>query len=568
MKRLLLTTITAAAAVSGWGWNNSVAEPVALFPTGTAEYGCETKVCADGSVWSVIYHPNLQNASGEEDIANVVYEYRLQHFDANGTPTFAPEGLLLSDYSNLSYTVVNQYLTTDVDGNAIVAVIDCRNSGTSGRSYTAYKVSPTGQMLWGDDGVAISDPANPAGVAACMSMVQLTDGSTVFAWTEFSGGDMAGHVHMQRITPDGQPQWDANTAGVLDEVSGYPYLVDSGDNTFIMVYGRTASNLLYARKLDFECESVWGKDVRIYRGGWGTIPLHTILNVVPSGNGGALVSWCDDRANTRIESAYLSYVTPDGKLGFAGASDEGDVKLSYAGWRSFTPHACAASDGSGFYVVFRATDADQRFQGVLGQKVNKQGELLWGDDALEVAPIEMDKSYGFMSIQPAPDGDMCAFYQQYINWFNQPCFAARLDGSGNKVWDGGAVALSVDGRGAGSLESQPVPGTDSWIYSWKDSGNNSEGDSEPTNYMNLLNADGTIGNGNSGVQNIGAPTALRYHRGQLTGDLPDGSPLTVYTAAGQAAAKAVFNGGSARINLPAGFYIAHANGRSCKFAVR
>lgn len=567
MKRLFLSATTVLAAASCWAWNNSATEPMPIFPAGTVEYGCETKTCPDGTVWSVIYHPNLQNASGEEDISNVVYEYRLQHFDINGNPTFAPEGLLLSDYNNLSYTVVNQYLTTDADGNAIVAVIDNRNSSSSGRSYTAYKVSPTGQMLWGEDGVPISDPANPAAMAAGMKMVQLEDGSTVFAWMEFGHQSMASNIHMQRISAEGEALWDPATMGVLDEVSGNPYMVYSGDNTFILVYARTASNILYARKLDFECESVWGKDVRIYRGGWGNAPLHTVLNVAPSGNGGVLVSWCDDRANTRLESAYLSYVTPNGKLGFAGASDEGDVKLSYADWRNFNVNACAANDGTGFYVTFRATDMDQRFQGVLAQKVDMQGELLWGDDAVEVEPIGKDKSFGFITIQPAPAGDMCVFFQEYINWFNQPCYAARVNGEGERVWSTGRVALSADGRGAGGLEGQPMPGLDAWLCTWSDNGS-SETDKESTNYMTLLNADGTLGSGNSGLCNVNAEKPLRYAAGRLTGPMPDGTSVAVYTPAGQKAATAVFSNGSARFSLPAGFYVANIDGQSCKFAVK
>ncbi|MDE5922315.1 MAG: hypothetical protein K2G79_02355, partial [Muribaculum sp.] len=95
------------------------------------------------------------------------------HFDADGNPTFPAEGLLLCDYANWSYTVVNEYLMVDHEGNAIVVVHDCRNSSAKGKSYTAYKVNAKGEMLWGEDGVAVSDPLKPASFSAFMSMVEL-----------------------------------------------------------------------------------------------------------------------------------------------------------------------------------------------------------------------------------------------------------------------------------------------------------------------------------------------------------------------------------------------------------
>lgn len=95
----------------------------------------------------------------------------------------------------------------------------------------------------------------------------------------------------------------------------YPYLINSGDNQFILVYAKGSNQDLYARKIDFDGTSVWPEDTRIYRGGFGSIPLWTILNVQPSGDGGVILSWNDDRYYTNTESAYLSYVKPNGELG-------------------------------------------------------------------------------------------------------------------------------------------------------------------------------------------------------------------------------------------------------------
>lgn len=567
-KSILSIAFIAAAFGSASAWTDDPAKPVTAFPVGTIDYGCETKVCPDGSFWSVMYHPNLKNAGSEEDISNVVYEYRIQHFDADGNPTFKdPMGLLISDYKNLSYTVVNQYLLADADGNAIVAVADCRNSPDSGRSYTAYKISPEGKMLWSDEGVSISDPTKPSGVSAAMSMVQLEDKSIVFAWTEYPRGSMEAGIHMQRITADGTPQWDANTAGVTKEVASYPYLVNSGDNTFIMVYAKTASQVLYAKKLDFECESVWGKEVRIYRGGFGSIPLHLNLDVAPSGDGGVLASWCDDREGTNVESAYISYVTPEGKLGFTGQSDEADVKLSYEGWRNFTVSSCAANDGSGFYVAYRATSADQNYQGVAIQKISKKGDLLWSDNGGYVEPVELEKTYSYVTSQAAPNGGVMVFYQQYRNWFDQPCFVKQLDGNGSPVWENPRVQINSSNRLSSNLLSQPIPGKDAWLCDWKDGGT-SETDKDPSNCINIVYSNGLIGSATSGIETVETPSSISYSDGSICGSFADGATVVAYQPTGKKVASAMFSNGSASLTLSPGLYLVSVQDKTVKIIVR
>ncbi len=556
----------ALAFTASADWSRTVEDPVKLFPTGTSSYATDVKVAPDGTIWSYIYYPNTEHAEDEYDIDKVVYEYRLQHYDKDGNPQFGDMGLLVSDYSNWSYTVVDDLLYVDRHGNAILIVSDCRNSGESKKSYTAYKVSPSGEMLWGHDGVPVSDPLKPDGLVAWMNVVELTDGSFVFAWMGMEE-DGTTRLYMQRLNEAGEAQWDLSKVSITDEISGYPHLVPSVDNTFIMVYGRTASTILYARKMDFEAESVWGKDVRIYRGGWGSVPLQTLLSVVPSGDGGALIAWTDDRAATRFESAYLSYVTSDGELGFAGASDEADVKLCYDGWRSFSVQACPATDGSGFYAFWRRTDGNQRYQGFKAQKVSKEGELLWGDDAVEIVPA-IDTAYGYPSLQPTGDGGACAFYEEYREYFDQQGYAHRFDSEGKSVWDSGSIPVTLAGRGAAQLRSYQYMEPGKWLLTWTDGGTGAD-DKEETFLMTRFNEDGVFGDPGSGVQKYGvAPETLVFNGKAICGDMADGTELAVYSVDGMRVAVSSFSSGVAPVDLPAGMYMVNVYGRTLKFMVK
>ena len=408
MKNLVVTLFLFFGMLSAYGqWIENQGIPIVT--EGTSIYDNKTVVGKDGTTYFLGYCPNLKEAEDEYDTDNVVYEYRLQAIDKNGVRKFGDLGLLISDYPNRSYCVVNDYLYLDKEGNIIVVVFDARaHEYEDLMGAYAYKISPEGEKLWGEDGVLLG---NGRDLVAAMRMVELTDGSIVFAWMRSHGQLLA--IDLQRISAKGEPQWEPTEVGLNDETVTYqyPYLVDAGMNQFILVYAKGGAQDLYARKMDFDGTSVWSEDTRIYRGGWGSIPLWTILDVKPSGDGGVILGWNDDRSMTNIETAYMSYVTKDGEIGFSGASDNGDVKLNYSEFRNFNCKVMADPAGDGFLAFWRETSEGQSWQRMVMQKVSKEGELLYGDEGIMIADFE-ETHFGYNSIQPGNEGEAALFYMR------------------------------------------------------------------------------------------------------------------------------------------------------------
>lgn len=408
MKNLIVTLFLFFGMLSAYGqWIENQGIPIVT--EGTSIYDNKTVVGKDGTTYFLGYCPNLKEAEDEYDTDNVVYEYRLQAIDKNGVRKFGDLGLLISDYPNRSYCVVNDYIYLDKEGNIIVVVFDARaHEYEDLMGAYAYKISPEGEKLWGEDGVLLG---NGRDLVAAMRMVELTDGSIVFAWMRSHGQLLA--IDLQRITAKGERQWEPTEVGLNDETVTYqyPYLVDAGMNQFILVYAKGGAQDLYARKMDFDGTSVWSEDTRIYRGGWGSIPLWTILDVKPSGDGGVILGWNDDRSMTNIETAYMSYVTKDGEIGFSGASDNGDVKLNYSEFRNFNCKVMADPAGDGFLAFWRETSEGQSWQRMVMQKVSKEGELLYGDEGVMIADFE-ETNFGYNSIQPGNEGEAALFYMR------------------------------------------------------------------------------------------------------------------------------------------------------------
>ena len=465
MKRIFTLLLALVAITNAYGqWTE---QPIPVITEGTSMYNNETIVGPDGTTYFLYYHPNIKNAVDEYDTDNVVYEYRLQALDKNGEKKFGDLGILISDYPNRSYCVVNNYLYIDKDGNVVVAVSDARDceDGETFMGLYAYKVSPEGKMLWDEEGITLDWNTE---LIAATKIIGLPDGSYVLAWMRSNAlGSMTMAINLQRLSADGKAQWGDEVNLTSETVTyQYPYLVDAGMNQFILVYAKGGAQDLYARKIDFDGTSVWGEDTRIYRGGWGSIPLWTILDVQPSGDGGVIIGWNDDRAYTNVESAYMAYVTGDGKIGFAAASDEGDVKLSYDEWKHFNCKVMADPAGDGFIAFWRETDGGQNWQRMMIQKLSKQGELLYGDEGIMLFDFEQN-AFGYNSIQPGKDGEAALFYmRQNSGWGDVDVAYMTFETKTGEFT--GRTKLSVDAQQRSALTSHICMEEGFWVASWKE----------------------------------------------------------------------------------------------------
>ena len=464
MKKTLLIVVAAVlsciSAVAQWNSNN--AENLLAWPEDRSYYSNEMKMAPDGSVWLAVNHPSVNGVATS-----------LQLFDANGNKKFA-EPLLVSDYPSRTWTSCSQILFVDRDGNAIVAVYDWRMGATDFEGYTVYKVSPEGEFLWGEDGITL-EGETVYDLVAAMSICQLADGSYVFAWMHNRDGNFnMMSIEMQRISAEGEMQWNAEDVRLYDENSNYmyPYVIDGGNNQVIMLYAKGSSQDLYARKLDFDGTAVWNKDTRIYNGGWGSIPIWTILDVHPTGDGGFIVSWNDDRYYTEVESAYMAYVKSNGELGFS--ADNGQV-LGLAGWRSLHVKSYYDKASDSFYAIWNECSAGQSWSRMVGQRISKEGDLLWGENAVELKPMEQT-SYLFSSIQNAANDEIAFFYMRnYAGTFGDvEAFVTTVNVNDTTIRRESEFTKGERVSEKASLETTPMYNGEYWIAKWEDRGSVTE----------------------------------------------------------------------------------------------
>ena len=490
MKKTLLLVVAAVlscmTAMAQWNSNN--AENLLAWTDGSF-YSSDMKVATDGKVWLAVHDP-FHNDEGQGGVT-----VALQLIDSLGNFCF-DEPIRVSNYESRSWVSCGQYLFVDRDGNAIVAVYDWRQGADYCEGYTVYKVSQTGEFLWGEDGITL-EGENVYDLVASMSICQLADGSYVFAWQRNQPDNM-NHmsIEMQRISPEGEMLWNPEDVRLYDQNTSYqyPYVIDGGNNQVIMLYAKGSSQELLARKLDFDGSTVWAEDTKVYNAGWGSIPIWTLIDVNPV-DGGFIVSWNDDRYFTEIESAYMAYVKSNGEIGFSTANGE---KLGYAGWRSLNVkcHYDKASDS--FYAMWNECSSSQSWYRVVAQRISKEGELLWSENGLELKPMERT-TYGYGSIQSGINDEMAFFYMRnYAGTFGDvEAFVTAVNVNDTTIRRESEFTKGERVSEKSVLTTTPMINNSYWVAKWIDGGTAEDEEKVDKLLMQRINNDFTLGNPNA-----------------------------------------------------------------------
>ena len=465
-KFILLVAVAVMGCVSVMGqWNSNNAVNMLAWPEDRSFYSTEMLPAPDGKVWLAVYHPFINEENGNSGTT-----ISLQLIDSLGNYCF-DDFIQVSDYQSRTWVSCGDFVFVDRDGNAIVAIYDWRQGVEYYEGYTVYKISPEGEFLWGEEGITL-EGEKYYDLVAYMSICQMTDGSYVFAWCHNREGNYnMMSIELQRITAEGEMLWKSEDVRLYDETIPYsnPYLVDGGNNTVILLYSKGSSADLYARKIDFEGLSVWSKDTRIYNGGWGSVPIWTVMDVHPVAGGGIMVTWNDDRYYTEIESAYMAYVQSNGEIGFA--IENGQI-MGLSGFRALHVKSTYDKATDSFYAIWNECSAGQSWNSVVAQRISKEGELLWGDNGVVLKPMEQTY-YGCYNVTPGINDEVAFFYMRnYTNNYggNVEAFATLVNANDTTqrreyVFTKGERVSEKNG-----LKVTPMINDTYWVAKWTDNG--------------------------------------------------------------------------------------------------
>jgi hypothetical protein len=412
------------------------------------------------------------------------YDVRLQRLDGAGNEALPHNGVLVADRNFSSVTDFG--LDTDTAGNAIVAFPDDRFVG---EQITAARIAPDGTLLWGANGVQLT---NTTEFVASPAIAGTSDGGIVVAWTQESS------ARLQKLDSDGNPLWGggltftpaAGSFSVCD-------LHDAGSDVIVSFVHQTGGfgspRHLLAQKLDADGNLLWGAShVAVFDG--GSLQMGNFPAFVPDELGGAVLFWYD--ASTLQLQCYAQHVRSNGTEAFphnGTAVSTNTARVRVSPWAAFDP-----ASGETF-VFWREQNSSQSQSGLYGQKLDAAGVRQWTNEGRTYIPLGADVIEDTHCLAMAGGA--------FVAWNRSPGFgqdrlqALRVDATGD------VLVNTVEVSSTPSAKSRLFTVLDDAgfaILAWSD-GRADDGDI----YAQNVNPDGSLGGSATGIDAADVATPAR-----------------------------------------------------------
>lgn len=425
-------------------------------------------VCTDGSM----YVSWFSNESGN-------YNVRLQYLDANGNPQWENNGLLVSDEPQMTW-LTDYDLTTDPANYAIVTFQDIRETDNN---PVGYRVSPSGEMAWGESGIMLSNLAN---FEPSPKVCATEAGNIIFAWQ--SQGD-ANEVHMQKVSPTGDLLW-GDGISLSESGVGYtaPFLqAADGDFAFLIWHKETgpfwaANRGLYVQKLNTDGSFLWSNAVEVFAP-IGSGPVVS-LEMCRDNDGGIVFTKYGNDVGTHF-NCWVQHMSADGTLTMPANTF---VSTSQSQMHMY-PAPAFLPETEEIMVFFSEQDLNQNMRGLYVQKFDLQGNRQWTDNGKVLIPLS-NNDYSLPDANGYMDKAICVYgAYEFGNAAEQKVQAVMLDTDGNYVWDDEFIDMStVQSSKMHRTMSQINSGQ--WVAVWEDERNGNR-----DIYAQNIHPDGSMGAG-------------------------------------------------------------------------
>ncbi|MDP8209765.1 MAG: T9SS type A sorting domain-containing protein [Candidatus Stygibacter australis] len=407
------------------------------------------------------------------EIAGDIYAQKL---DGDGNLMWDLEGvpLCLAEDIQISLNIV-----TDADGGAYIIWLDSRNTG--GVDIYGSHILSDGSIAagWGDDGSSIIS-AN--GAQTQHTFWEDGEGGAVCVWHD-EREPTNQNLYMQRIDSEGNHLWGENGTVLCDAptIQESGKITPDGDGGFIISWRDRRlddGGDIFANRIDLDGNILWANDLEVYVG----VGDQTNPRITEASDGGALVTWEDNRNDATYADLYAQKINLDGTI----AWDAAGVAVCEEEYHQLNPRLVGDENGGCWIIWDDGRVQDHPHEDIYFQHIDGSGNAV-----LETNGRIVCDAFG---LQSAPLIKKDVNNQIYLIWSDERTGSVGIreqliDADGNFLLDDDENEIYYGLCGDGT-NYQILGKPDSRMLFWEDTRKSVIASQI---YMQVMNDDGSFG---------------------------------------------------------------------------
>jgi len=377
-----------------------------------------TVSCSNGNTYVAWYAANSD-----------IYSMNLQLFDSDGNKIWT-NNLVISTHKTISW-VTDYSIIVDNENNCILAFNDYRNSlDLVEQDISVYKISQTGEMLWGNDGITF---ANNVEDEFYPHLVVTPTNQIIVAWANYNN-----FISIQKLSPEGTLVWGETPLIIKDDISfarySNPTILNADDENFFLVWTSETGNFMYptknilAQKIDDEANLILTQPIIIYNS--GKIPIYVKPTVKNDNANGFYITWYCFVDN--VLESFVSHLDKDANLTMPV---NGIQLVDNLNFMRVDPTICVDNETNELNIFWKQSDLNQSQNAIYGQKFNETGEKLWDENGIIFYDMS---SIGLVNIYAKNwNENTLLIYEDYSieGSYGVKIQTKLIDNQGNEIWN-------------------------------------------------------------------------------------------------------------------------------------
>ena len=314
------------------------------------------------------------------------------------------------------------------DNCIVVAWVDFSNDTNYSDIY-AQKINAAGELLWQENGVALSVAAD---IQIGLNIVPNALGGAIIIWQDFRNAGGV-DIYGASVDADGNNTWDFDGTPIANEngaQSGHTFWED-GNGGAIMAYVNDLSGdkNIVSKGIASDGTISWTTMICNYQDGATTIDQQRVKSA-KDGEGGFIFAWQDKRnINTDL---YAQRINADGQIQWA----ENGIQITDYDGEDLNPRLCTSSD-TGAFLSWESGSAAASDLNIT--KISNAGVNLWNN----IVVSDAENAQNNPRVSGDNNGGVYVTWEDSRNgnYPNIDIYSQHLDSDGAELWEAGGLAV-------------------------------------------------------------------------------------------------------------------------------